>query len=536
MTRKQVNHDGQIVDGETVVLNSTERQSVIKNLFTQRGWKITKFEREETLKSFNTVLTHVNSGGRYEFNVYNPTIRDESRNPLEKKIQLGINIPNNLDKLSTLIIGIYSYTSSESIENTLFVGYPVSDNINYLSNPSIRRTMVDDILLKTRLKGFYVDPETKYVGFTKDFVFYYLDNFKELHEYFNSKTEPVFEMLSVETQSIIKTEKLIQLEYPHQRIFFGAPGTGKSYKLNQQSSNCFGNNIDRVTFHPSMLYGDFVGTFKPMQRFLKDSDGNVLKDEHENIKSVIEYSYVPGILLRNVIKAFKNPNENFLLIVEEINRANVSSVYGDFFQLLDRDNFGNSCYSISTSQELNDFLSKDEHLNSIGINEKIYLPKNFYIWGTMNSADQGVMPIDTAFKRRWEFEYIGINDIPDSGENDFNDYLFFVNQNTTARWDDYRRAINDILIKLNIHEDKLLGPYFVSKSILDSKDLTRITNNIRDKVLMYIYEDAGKHYRTSIFSSEKSGTFSELRKNFTKNALTIFNIPLEIPVNTEIVQ
>lgn len=325
---------------------------------------------------------------------------------------------------------------------------------------------------------------------------------------------------------------------PRQRIFFGAPGTGKSYLLNEDAKKYFGNNYERVTFHPNYMYGNFIGTFKPFP--IKLEDGKETK--------TIMYKYIPGVLLRLLIKAIKNPATNYLLIIEEINRANTAAVFGDFFQLLDRNGNGESEYGIAVSEDLKLYLEEKFDKNNLTENEKRYLgekldkitlPPNFYIWATMNSADQGVMPLDTAFKRRWEFEYTGIDDAynkskDESGKSEFDDYKFRANGKELSNWNDFRIKINEILSKCHVSEDKLIGPYFISKSILASKDIDKITNAIKNKVLMYLYEDAGRQHRKRIFKEGKWETYSKLCEAFDENCEEIFNDKVELPDKTPI--
>ena len=349
----------------------------------------------------------------------------------------------------------------------------------------------------------------------------YFDYFdKNIYGYARKENEPMTE----------------NLDKPHQRIFFGAPGTGKSYLLNEDAKTYFGNNYERVTFHPNYMYGNFIGTFKPFP--VKLEDGN----------ETITYKYVPGVLLHLLIKAIKNPATNYLLIIEEINRANTAAVFGDFFQLLDRNSNGESEYGIAVSEDLKLYLKEQFDENNLTENEKRYLgekldkitlPPNFYIWATMNSADQGVMPLDTAFKRRWEFEYTGIDDAynkskDESGKSEFDDYKFRANEKELANWNDFRIKINEILSKCHVSEDKLIGPYFISKSILASKDIDKITNTIRNKVLMYLYEDAGRQHRKRIFKEGKWETYSKLCEAFDENCEEIFNDKVELSGKTPI--
>ena len=370
---------------------------------------------------------------------------------------------------------------------------------------------------------------------------------EELKNY-SDRISKHFDLLNVDL-SLIETKKTpdIQLKdvsintnkisEPHQRIFFGAPGTGKSYELNKEAKEYFGDNYERVTFHPNYMYGNFVGAFKPFPKILKNSDGTIKKDEDGNIQESISYEYIPGVLMRQLVKAFKCPAQNYLLLIEEINRANVAAVFGDVFQLLDRDESGESEYFIATSKELQEFLKKefDDCDLEKNIKEKLgedfgrlYLPNNLYIWVTMNSADQGVMPMDTAFKRRWEFRYLGIDDVAESNKEDFERYKFKINSSEVVNWDLFRRELNKKLSLLNIPEDKLIGPYFVSKAILEDSDLDRLTETIKNKVLMYLYEDAAKAYRPSLFAEGKYATYSSVCKYFDDNALNLFKGNIEI--------
>lgn len=333
-----------------------------------------------------------------------------------------------------------------------------------------------------------------------------------------------------------------RINQPHQRIFFGAPGTGKSFELNKEAEKYFGkNNYERVTFHPNYMYGNFVGAFKPFPKILRNLDGTIKKDKDGNIQETITYEYIPGVLMKLLVKALKNPNENYLLLIEEINRGNVAAVFGDVFQLLDRDGKGQSEYVIATSRELQEYLKKEFDGYNLAENVKqnlgdnysrLYLPSNIYIWATMNSADQGVMPMDTAFRRRWEFRYLGIDDAAESNKEDFERYKFKINSSEVVNWDLFRRELNKKLSSLNIPEDKLIGPYFVSKAILEDPDLDRLTETIKNKVLMYLYEDAAKAHRPSLFAENKYATYSDVCTYFSENALNLFKGNIEIETET----
>lgn len=300
----------------------------------------------------------------------------------------------------------------------------------------------------------------------------------------------------------------------YNRIIFGAPGTGKSFQLKQESTD--GNhfaNIERVTFHPDYSYGQFVGSYKPVS----DDDGR------------IRYEYVPGPFMRTLVKALESGKngdsaEKFLLIVEEINRAKVAAVFGDMFQLLDRTDAGDSVYEIQASEDVRRYLARElggtkENYTSIKI------PNNMYIWATMNSADQGVFPMDTAFKRRWEFTYIGINENDDKISID--NLPVKNSEGNEIEWNILRKSINNMLLKeCKVNEDKLLGPFFISGEVF--KNATSNTDAFfeafNSKVLMYLFEDAGKMHQKKLFAGidQNELTFSKVCEDFKTRGTAIF--------------
>lgn len=285
--------------------------------------------------------------------------------------------------------------------------------------------------------------------------------------------------------------------------------------------NCEESSVlyERVTFHPNYSYAQFVGTYKPIQN-------------PENLNE-IRYEYIPGPFIRTFIQA-KKTDQNVLLLIEEINRANVAAVFGDIFQLLDRDVNGNSEYPITTSEDLRKFLAKPENLGGSPEDyTTISIPSNMYIWATMNSADQGVLPMDAAFKRRWEFEYINIDDgagelngvtIPIPNGKNADDSIKYV----SIEWNTIRTAINEQLKKVSgVNEDKLLGPFFIGdKTKIENaaKNPEQFCKSFKSKVLMYLFEDVVKMQPGELFDSKEGINihYSDICKDFDSKGLKIF--------------
>ncbi|WP_017637909.1 AAA family ATPase, partial [Staphylococcus sp. E463] len=272
------------------------------------------------------------------------------------------------------------------------------------------------------------------------------------------------------------------------KIFYGAPGTGKSYKVDSLF-----NNFERVTFHPEYTYFDFVGGLRPVQ----------------NEDKSVSYSFVPGIFTDILIKAVENKTKNIGIIIEEINRANTAAVFGDLFQLLDRDDDGQSKYIIK-NKDICDYIE-----NKTGKKcESIYIPSNMSIVATMNSADQGVFVMDSAFKRRWQFEYMPISfdaeDLKDVKIAGFDMY-----------WKDFGAILNEHLSseEVDVDEDKLIGQRFINKHDMQDKDL------IASKLLIYLWDDVVRYNRQSLFKESK--VFSNLIEHFKESGIDCFVDPLK---------
>lgn len=274
-----------------------------------------------------------------------------------------------------------------------------------------------------------------------------------------------------------------------QTIYFGAPGTGKSHRVKEIVKGKE-SRTERVTFHPEFDYNAFVGGYKPTMGF--DNLG----------KEIIRYEFVPQAFTKVYCDAWNSlasgNDEDFYLIIEEINRGNCAEIFGDIFQLLDR----NSDYDISPSIELKEFLldkSKGLHNKEYGLQGgKLKLPTNLNILATMNTSDQSLFPMDSAFKRRWDWEYIPINYSKDLSENKSAEYSIVIDPSNKINWIDFIKKINkQIEDNPNLGMDKCIGNYFVKPN--DNNEITLDT--FIHKVIFYLWNDVFKDEpKDSIFN------------------------------------
>ncbi len=266
-----------------------------------------------------------------------------------------------------------------------------------------------------------------------------------------------------------------KINAPIQQILFGAPGTGKSHTLNSYANITEQNSI-RTTFHPDSDYSTFVGCYKPT------------KDEESG---EITYDFTPQAFTNAYVTAWKNAPTPFFLIIEEVNRGNCAQIFGDIFQLLDRDEYGYSSYKTTPDQDLANYIRKqfaytdidDEEVKS---GKKMQLPPNLYIWATMNTSDQSLFPIDSAFKRRWDWRYIPI-DYTDRGH-------YIACGDTQYSWADFLQKVNDRVESVTQSEDKKLGYWFMGNGA-EQKEIT--IDRFVSKVIFYLWNDVFKDFGKS---------------------------------------
>lgn len=354
-----------------------------------------------------------------------------------------------------------------------------------------------------------------------------------------------------------------------QQIFYGAPGTGKSHTVNEVTKLQPQENVFRTTFHPDSDYATFVGCYKPTKeetnplslhklhdlypefktkvenrplhrfitkyynsfRLLTEKEAESVFDKIETSSTVtaevpkimaaieeiptissISYSFVPQTFTKAYLRAWQT-EEPVFLVIEEINRGNCAQIFGDLFQLLDRKN-GVSEYPIKADNDLATFIGEQlsgstrvDIPGSVKSGEELILPSNLYIWATMNTSDQSLFPIDSAFKRRWDWKYIKIKNHPDK------DYKIKFSD-TEYDWWTFIQKINEIIASMTSSADKQLG-YFFCKADDNGKISTE---TFVSKVIFYLWNDVFKDYGfedASLFQYKEMIDGKEVTKDLT---------------------
>lgn len=353
-------------------------------------------------------------------------------------------------------------------------------------------------------------------------------------------------------------KKMRKSDIPLQQIFYGAPGTGKSHAINELTA---GKDVIRTTFHPDTDYSTFVGAYKPTTKPVPvitviGTEAVPVRDKNgkEMMEDKIVYEYVSQAFLQAYVAAWRKycdvqegeePMDEFL-VIEEINRGNCAQIFGDLFQLLDRGDEGFSEYPIKADSDMKKLLEKEfeglEIKNKEGINalfkgdkdivaevlagDALLLPNNLYIWATMNTSDQSLFPIDSAFKRRWDWNYVPISD---AGKK----WMIEVN-GAQYDWWKFLEAINDKVYHATYSEDKKLG-YFFCKA----KDGVISADKFVSKVIFYLWNDVFKdsEFEGDTFKDEDGEKLSfdkfysvennQVKVNGTKIVKFLSNLNLE---------
>ena len=349
-----------------------------------------------------------------------------------------------------------------------------------------------------------------------------------------------------------------------QQIYYGAPGTGKSHTINE---NTEGESVIRTTFHPDSDYSTFVGAYKPTMGLLPICDelGQPMKIGSTVLhKEQIIYEFVDQAFLQAYVNAWKFYAENSdatkkqYLVIEEINRGNCAQIFGDLFQLLDRNDYGFSVYPINADKDMKKQLAKafngvnidnadsiNQHYKGRNVVKEVLdgdillLPNNLYIWATMNTSDQSLFPIDSAFKRRWEWQYMPIG----KGFDENGHAIKWAIEGATQKFDwwSFLEKINAQVGEATQSEDKKLGFFFckATEGVISAEKFV-------GKVIFYLWNDVFKNngFEGSIFK-DVDGTELSFGKFYKSDAkgnaivqkdkveLFLNNLGVEVVGNTD---
>jgi len=310
---------------------------------------------------------------------------------------------------------------------------------------------------------------------------------------------PDFSLTLDSKEILAKTKRDMSIQV----MFYGAPGTGKSYSISsliRQSYPGFNECDDnpyvfRTTIYRDYSYFDFVGNIMPVTK-----DGK------------ISYEFVPGIFTTALFAALRNQDSGIdvYLILEEMSRGDIASIFGDIFQLLDRDDTGKSMYGIN-NKSIYEYLILN---GAIKPGYKIVIPKNLHIIGTVNTSDQNVNVIDTAFKRRFDFTYVGVEPIKSDTNGYVNNFSINFTSDNQYEWVKLYQAINHVIINdLGLAEDKQLGPFFLKDK--GDEDLNR--EQVANKLLHYLWQDVERvSYTSGSLFADGITSFSQLYYAFEK--------------------
>ena len=517
----QLNADATTATRKTTLWPGSKslQQEIIKSIFEQQNWHVSSINN---INGSHWKIETECGDFSWKVNLFISSIRDESRQPDEFKMQLGSTYPENVEKgWVNLVLGIYTVDDGVHPVEYILSGYDV-DRYDFSSNPSIRGTRTSGL---QKAKVFGMHKTDKSVLFRPEFLYYYIET--QAEKYFLEESE--------------KENKNDNKQQPLQQITYGAPGTGKSHGIKKETA---GKSVIRTTFHPDSDYSTFVGAYKPVMEETDvrvvpvvlnegasfDQNNGTLKEKR------ISYKFVKQAFLKAYLGAWKKyaeaegKAEPQFLVIEEINRGNCAQIFGDLFQLLDRNDENNfSTYPIDADTDLqkeikNAFkeemdgesenpyrLSKDIDVegvvedytsnygtslsNDIQEGRVLLLPPNLYIWATMNTRDPSLFPIDSAFKRRWAWYYVKITD----GKKDW----MIQGKDYSCDWWTFIQEINKKIATATSSDDKKLGYYFCKAK----NNTTRIDEKIFvSKVIFYLWNDVFKDNDNTIFKvSESSG-------------------------------
>ena len=499
--RWEVNYNGELVWQAAATSSKNrgaEKIELIKKLFERDGWTCeilddsSKFVKIQLVKENvdTPIIYHialVNVVNEYRANSDNP----DSNSSYEKRIQ-GQDF-SELQYNNKLVFGLYVIDSEEDLEKSIIVSWP-EEVLTSGSNRAYRvNTKVN--IQPARQVGLYADKNSAYnvVTFRPEYVHGYLKNRQILHRYEETISDGDANIHPVEEQNRKLDGRNI--------LLYGVPGSGKSWTIEHEYCS-ESSVVDRLVFHPDYTNADFIGQILP-----------VVDEEKQ-----VTYEFTPGPFTTILSNAYHNPMQKYILIIEEINRGNAPAIFGEVFQLLDRkvemqdgdDGFpvGTSEYGI-THKYMADFIYGNPA-------HKVRIPSNLSIIGTMNTSDQNVFTLDTAFQRRWRMRLI---------ENNFDNVRPSLADaeilDTDVTWKRFCETVNTIIIgnkaKMASAEDKRLGIYFVHENDLefDSRALPSEGN----ATLLIEYNSLLGSERLGTITEEQKSRLKEIREAVMRNRL-----------------
>ena len=505
-----------------------------KKLFMSYVADVISFDDGSYLKSFKELYSGSKTiQGTIQSNFFGGSSVEISRNSSEKVVY-----PQQGD--SPLIYALRGNVyRDESLYEKLKNYLPTQDSMFALAIWLLRR---NGDIQETSLDALREKLTSSYTQLLVDTLLPLSDlPFVELEETFELSTNDTIASISISDFNMAQNVSDIQPTYSLQQIFYGAPGTGKSHEINRLTE---GKNVIRTTFHPDTDYSTFVGCYKP---HMEETDmttviGETLKivrdekGEPQQEKRIV-YKYSCQAFLQAYIDAWQQPEQEHYLVIEEINRGNCAQIFGDIFQLLDRNEEGLSSYPIKTDADAENELravfsekwnladDKAQEIDNLyrkhypnGITKDIkngsllLLPKNLYIWATMNTSDQSLFPIDSAFKRRWDWKYIKISEGRDADTKELLNWFVRFNfmdeekQYTfECSWWEFIKAINEKIASATSSDDKKLGYFFCKPKTKGSKEIDSET--FVGKVVFYLWNDVFKDEENLIFKVTEGRTF-----------------------------
>lgn len=474
-------------------------------------------KKEQQIKLFILDRKDASGGGQGCYNIPVEIFNEMNESTIIKEIDLGFTDRKNNAMKTYTLIDEYSFILSDNIKKLIEYG-ELNEGILLVEGTGTKiqinrrrcneqKTMPDTGLdLEWFVKLYDQNPRPSQIIYILDKniktlkmdieITYNLedpDNVNELKDYENLNSDGGYDYKSHESPEDYseRISDIKPLDKWTQKIYFGPPGTGKSYNVSKEilehqikiglipkdSKEYDSTFVYRTTIYPEYNYYDFIGNIMP-----------VVKGEN------ITYDFKPGVFTLALSKALDMLKNHIpvYLVIEEMSRGNIASVFGDIFQILDRDENGISEYRID-NDIISDYLSKEqiaeyniEFKDDVIIKKEIYLPSNLNILGTVNTSDQNVFVMDTAFKRRFEFEYVDVNPISDEDGNLLNEHEFIL-EDYKYKWNDFYKQLNNyIVIELELPEDKQIGQFFIK---FNKKTSEENYEQIQNKLLPYLWDD-----------------------------------------------